>query len=54
MSGKTVAETAAVGGRRGVNPVRTQLRSILAKVGVERQAELLKILASIPSSRSRE
>jgi DNA-binding CsgD family transcriptional regulator len=48
MGGKTVAETSSVTGV-AVSTLRTQLRSILRKVGVERQAELLRVLASVPS-----
>ena len=53
MSGKTVAETSLVTGV-AVSTLRTQLRSILGKVGVERQADLLRILASVPCIASRE
>ena len=49
MSGKALGAIAAESGASTAT-LRTQLRSILKKVGVERQAELLLVLASVPSS----
>jgi DNA-binding CsgD family transcriptional regulator len=45
MSGKTLTETAAELGLR-VPTLRTQLRSILKKVGAKRQSDLIRIFAS--------
>jgi len=53
MSGKTLRAIAAESGASTAT-LRTQLRSILKKVKVERQAELLLVLASVPSSPDRE
>jgi DNA-binding CsgD family transcriptional regulator len=49
MSGKTLGAIAEESGAATAT-LRSQLRSILKKVGVERQAELLLVLASVPSS----
>ena len=49
MSGKPLGAIAAESGASTAT-LRTQLRSILKKVGVERQAELLLVLARVPSS----
>ena len=49
MSGKTMAGVSAASGV-AISTLRTQLRSILKKVGAERQADLLRVLASAPSS----
>ena len=49
MSGKPLGVIAAESGASTAT-LRTQLRSILKKVNVERQAELLLVLASVPSS----
>jgi DNA-binding CsgD family transcriptional regulator/PAS domain-containing protein len=49
MSGKALGAIAAESGASTAT-LRTQLRSILKKVKVERQAELLLVLASVPSS----
>ncbi len=48
MSGKPLGVIAAESGASTAT-LRTQLRSILKKVNVERQAELLLVLASVPS-----
>jgi DNA-binding CsgD family transcriptional regulator len=45
LTGKTLAEIAASSGIR-ITTVRTQLASILRKVGAERQADLVRILSS--------
>jgi DNA-binding CsgD family transcriptional regulator len=45
LTGKTLAEIAAIFGIR-ITTVRTQLASILRKVGAERQADLVRILSS--------
>jgi DNA-binding CsgD family transcriptional regulator len=45
LTGKTLAEIAATSGIR-ITTVRTQLASILKKVGAERQADLVRILSS--------
>jgi DNA-binding CsgD family transcriptional regulator len=45
LTGKTLAEIAASSGVR-ITTVRTQLASILKKVGAERQADLVRILLS--------
>jgi DNA-binding CsgD family transcriptional regulator len=45
LTGKTLAEIAAASGIR-ITTVRTQLASILRKVGAERQADLVRILSS--------
>ena len=49
MSGKPLRAIAAESGAATAT-LRTQLRSILKKVGVERQADLLLVLANVPSS----
>jgi len=49
MSGKHLRDVAAESGAATAT-LRTQLRSILKKVRVERQADLLLVLASVPSS----
>ena len=49
MSGKHLRDIAAESGASTAT-LRTQLRSILKKVKVERQAELLLVLASVPST----
>ena len=49
MSGKPLGAIAAESGASTAT-LRTQLRAILKKVRVERQAELLLVLASVPSS----
>jgi DNA-binding CsgD family transcriptional regulator len=45
LTGKTLAEIATTSGIR-ITTVRTQLASILRKVGAERQADLVRILSS--------
>jgi hypothetical protein len=45
MTGKTLTEIAAEFGLR-VPTLRTQLRSILKKVGAKRQADLVRIFSS--------
>jgi DNA-binding CsgD family transcriptional regulator/PAS domain-containing protein len=49
MSGKTLRAIAAESGSATAT-LRSQLRSILKKIRVERQADLLLVLASVPSS----
>jgi len=49
VSGKRLAGISSTTGL-AVSTLRTQLRSVLKKVGVERQADLLRVLASLPSS----
>jgi DNA-binding CsgD family transcriptional regulator len=49
MSGRTLRAIAAESGAATAT-LRTQLRSVLKKVRVERQADLLLVLASVPSS----
>ncbi len=49
LMGKPLGAIAAESGASTAT-LRTQLRSILKKVGVERQAELLLVLARVPSS----
>jgi hypothetical protein len=44
VTGKTLAEIAADFGIR-ITPVRTQLGSILRKVGAKRQSDLVRILS---------
>ncbi len=48
MSGKQLRAISADSGV-AISTLRSQLRSILRKVGVERQADLLRLLASVPS-----
>jgi DNA-binding CsgD family transcriptional regulator len=45
LTGKTLAEIVAASGVR-ITTVRTQLASILRKVGAERQADLVRILSA--------
>jgi len=45
--GKRLCEVAAESGVR-ITTLRTQLSAILAKVGVERQADLIHVLSSLP------
>jgi DNA-binding NarL/FixJ family response regulator len=47
FAGKTMHEIAAQSGVQ-ITTVRTQLSSVLRKVGVSRQAELIRILSNIP------
>ena len=49
MSGKHLRDIAAESGASTAT-LRTQLRSILKKIKVERQADLFLVLASVPSS----
>jgi DNA-binding CsgD family transcriptional regulator len=51
MTGKSLANIAAVSGVQ-ITTVRTQLRSILRKVGVKRQFDLVRILSSTGISSS--
>jgi DNA-binding CsgD family transcriptional regulator len=51
LTGKRPSEIAAASGVR-ITTVRTQLSSILRKVGVDRQADLVRVLSSIPGIRS--
>jgi DNA-binding CsgD family transcriptional regulator len=53
MSGKTLGAIAAEFGSATAT-LRSQLRSILKKIRVERQADLLLVLASVPSSPAAE
>ena len=46
MTGKTLHDVASASGVR-ITTLRTQLSSILRKVGASRQAELMRVLASI-------
>jgi DNA-binding CsgD family transcriptional regulator len=46
MAGKRLSEIAAASGLK-ITTVRTQLSSILRKAGVERQADLVRVLSSI-------
>jgi PAS domain-containing protein len=47
MTGKKLSDIAATSGVR-ITTLRTQLSSILHKVGVDRQADLVRVLSSIP------
>jgi DNA-binding CsgD family transcriptional regulator len=47
LAGKTMREAATDFGVR-ITTLRTQLSSILRKVGVNRQAELIRVLSNIP------
>jgi DNA-binding CsgD family transcriptional regulator len=47
MTGKNLSEIAIASGVR-ITTLRTQLSSILRKVGVERQADLVRVLSTIP------
>jgi DNA-binding CsgD family transcriptional regulator len=49
LAGKTMREAATDFGVR-ITTLRTQLSSILRKVGVNRQAELIRVLSNIPVS----
>jgi DNA-binding CsgD family transcriptional regulator len=51
MTGKSLADIAAASGVQ-ITTVRTQLRSILRKVGVKRQFDLVRILSSTGISSS--
>ena len=51
MTGKKLSEIAIASGVR-ITTLRTQLSSILHKVGVDRQADLMRVLSSIPGIRS--
>ena len=51
MTGKSLADIAAASGVQ-ITTVRTQLRSILRKVGVKRQFDLVRILSSTSISSS--
>ena len=53
MSGKPLRAIAAESGSATAT-LRSQLRSILKKIRVERQADLLLVLASVPSSKAAE
>ena len=46
MTGKTLRNVSSASGVR-ITTLRTQLSSILRKVGVKRQTELIRVLASI-------
>jgi DNA-binding CsgD family transcriptional regulator len=50
LTGATLAEIAARTGR-AVPTLRNQMRSVLAKTGVRRQAELTQLLAALPRAR---
>jgi DNA-binding CsgD family transcriptional regulator len=47
LAGKTMRE-AATDFEVQITPLRTQLSSVLRKVGVSRQAELIRVLSNIP------
>jgi DNA-binding CsgD family transcriptional regulator len=47
LAGKTMREVATASGVQ-ITTVRTQLSSVLRKVGVSRQAELIRVLSNIP------
>ena len=47
MTGNKLSEIAIASGVR-ITTLRTQLSSILRKVGVERQADLVRVLSSVP------
>ena len=47
MAGKRLPEIAVEAGVR-ITTLRTQLGAVLKKVGADRQADLVRILASIP------
>jgi DNA-binding CsgD family transcriptional regulator/PAS domain-containing protein len=47
MTGRKLSEIAIASGVR-ITTLRTQLSSILRKVGVQRQADLVRVLASVP------
>jgi DNA-binding NarL/FixJ family response regulator len=47
MTGKKLSDIAATSGVR-ITTLRSQLSSILHKVGVDRQADLVRVLSSIP------
>jgi DNA-binding CsgD family transcriptional regulator len=47
LAGKTMRELAADSGVQ-ITTARTQLSSVLRKVGVTRQAELIRLLSNIP------
>jgi DNA-binding CsgD family transcriptional regulator/PAS domain-containing protein len=51
LTGKRLSDIAAASGVR-ITTLRTQLSSILRKVGVERQADLVRVLSSVPVIRS--
>jgi hypothetical protein len=57
LTGERLSDIAAASGVR-ITTLRTQLSSILGKVGVERQADLVRVLSSVPvissSSTSKE
>ena len=47
LAGKTMREIATDSGVQ-ITTLRTQLSSVLRKVGVRRQAELIRVLSNIP------
>ena len=49
MSGKTLSDIAAETGA-AMATLRSQLRAVLKKIKVERQADLFLVLARVPSS----
>ena len=49
MSGKTLSDIAAETGA-AMGTLRSQLRAVLKKIKVERQADLFLVLARVPSS----
>jgi PAS domain-containing protein/DNA-binding CsgD family transcriptional regulator len=51
--GRTIGELAADSGGAKIATLRTQLSATLRKLGVRRQADLTRLLASLPPSRSR-
>lgn len=51
LTGKRLSDIAAAAGVR-ITTLGTQLSSILRKVGVERQADLVRVLSSVPVIRS--
>jgi DNA-binding CsgD family transcriptional regulator len=53
MSGKRLADIAIAFGVQ-VTTLRTQLSSVLKKVGVQRQADLIRVLSSVRNESSRE
>jgi DNA-binding CsgD family transcriptional regulator len=50
--GRTMGEIAADQGGAKITTLRTQLRSILGKLGIRRQADLTRLLASLPRAES--
>jgi DNA-binding CsgD family transcriptional regulator len=53
MSGKRLADIAVAFGVQ-ITTLRTQLSSVRKKVGVQRQADLIRVLSSVRNESSRE